>query len=157
MAKQPEHCPLCGAPRPPKANRCGCNYVFEYEMHAPVVRSSARRRAASGAGDALEPASGITIRDPRVGQFLIVVLVVAVLGIVAGTFTVPAGRDDDHGMGLLLVFVGAFAILGGMFDWQWFMTARRARRVTFWIGRPGARLFYAAVGGWLMGGGIRLL
>ena len=49
-------------------------------------------------------------------------------------------------VGLILVAAGAFAICGGIFDWEWFMNSRRAWLVVTIFGRGGARIFYAALG-----------
>jgi len=49
-------------------------------------------------------------------------------------------------MGLLLVLVGLFAIAGGLFDWEWFMTNRKAWVFVKLLGRNGARVFYSVLG-----------
>lgn len=45
---------------------------------------------------------------------------------------------------------GAFSILGAIFDWDWFMDGPKARFVVRFLGRPGARIFYALLGAGLM-------
>ena len=49
-------------------------------------------------------------------------------------------------MGLLLTLPGLFAIAGGVFNWEWFMNARKARNVVKFLGRSGARIFYCILG-----------
>ena len=48
--------------------------------------------------------------------------------------------------GLLLVLAGLFAIAGGLFDWEWFMSNRKARAFVKLLGRNGARIFYCVLG-----------
>ena len=46
-----------------------------------------------------------------------------------------------------LVFVGGFSIVGALFDWDWFMTHRRARFLTKIVrSRRNARIFYVVLG-----------
>jgi drug/metabolite transporter superfamily protein YnfA len=47
---------------------------------------------------------------------------------------------------LLLVLAGLFAIAGGVFDWEWFMTNRKAWVFVKLFGRNGARIFYCILG-----------
>ena len=49
-------------------------------------------------------------------------------------------------LGLLLVLAGLFAIAGGVFDWEWFMSSRKARTLVKFLGRGGARIFYCLLG-----------
>lgn len=49
-------------------------------------------------------------------------------------------------LGLLLVLGGLFAIAGGVFDWEWFMSNRKARAFVTLLGRGGARVFYCILG-----------
>ena len=49
-------------------------------------------------------------------------------------------------LGLLLVLCGLFAIAGGVFDWGWFMSNRKARAFVSLLGRGGARVFYGILG-----------
>ena len=49
-------------------------------------------------------------------------------------------------MGLFLVFAGLFSVAGGVFNWEWFMTHRKARFMTAILTRTGARIFYIALG-----------
>ncbi len=49
-------------------------------------------------------------------------------------------------MGLLLMAVGAFAIICAIGDWDWFMTARKARFMVKLLTRNGTRVFYALLG-----------
>jgi len=47
---------------------------------------------------------------------------------------------------LILSLVGLFSMAGGLFDWNWFMTSRRARLFVKLLGRTGARIFYVLLG-----------
>jgi hypothetical protein len=47
---------------------------------------------------------------------------------------------------IILVSIGLFTFAGGLFDWDWFMTQRRARLVVKVVGRTGARVFYILLG-----------
>ena len=49
-------------------------------------------------------------------------------------------------LALLLVPAGLFAIAGGVFNWEWFMSSRKARTLVKFIGRGGARVFYCLLG-----------
>jgi len=49
-------------------------------------------------------------------------------------------------LGLLLVLAGFFAIAGGVFNWEWFMSSRKARTLVKFLGRAGARMFYCVLG-----------
>jgi len=42
----------------------------------------------------------------------------------------------ENPVGLIFIFVGLFSMAGGIFNWEWFMTNRRARLfvVAFLIG-----------------------
>ncbi len=60
----------------------------------------------------------------------------------------------SNGAGLILIASGCFSVCGAIFDWGWFMEARKARLVGAIVGRLGARVFYAAIGGALAGMGI---
>ncbi len=48
--------------------------------------------------------------------------------------------------GLLFVAIGAFSMLGAIFDWDFFMNARKARLMVAILTRNGARIFYALLG-----------
>ncbi|MCE5333208.1 MAG: immunity 17 family protein [Desulfobacteraceae bacterium] len=52
-------------------------------------------------------------------------------------------------MGWFFVAAGLFSLCGGVFDWDWYMNARKARFIVSLVGRGGARVFYIA-GGWLL-------
>ena len=54
----------------------------------------------------------------------------------------------------MLGAVGLFSIAGAAFDWEWFMTNRRARPIVAMFGRTGARGFYALLGLAFLGGGV---
>lgn len=49
--------------------------------------------------------------------------------------------------GFFFVAAGVFSLCGGVFDWGWFMESRKARFLAAIIGRNGARVFYAGLGG----------
>jgi len=49
-------------------------------------------------------------------------------------------------LGLLLVLAGFFSIAGGVFNWESFMTCRKARTLVKFLGRGGARIFYCLLG-----------
>ena len=46
----------------------------------------------------------------------------------------------------IFVVVGIVSILAAAFDWDWFFKSRNTQFVTASVGRPRARLFYAALG-----------
>ena len=46
----------------------------------------------------------------------------------------------------LFVLVGAVALLGAVFNWDWLFTARNSQFIVSNVGRKQARLFYAAIG-----------
>lgn len=111
-----------------------CNYVFEYD--AP--------RAAAGAASA--PASPLMIP-------ILIALAVAGAVLTLSVVKLPA-RHDGFPLGLVLTFGGLFSVTGAVANWSWFMMARRARLVTMLLSRTGARLFYALLGGLLLGAGL---
>jgi small neutral amino acid transporter SnatA (MarC family) len=47
---------------------------------------------------------------------------------------------------LILAAIGLFSMAGGLFDWNWFMTSRRAWIFVKLLGRTGARAFYVLLG-----------
>ena len=49
-------------------------------------------------------------------------------------------------LGLVLIAVGAFAMAGGLFNWDWFMDNRKARGIVKIFSRNGARIFYGVLG-----------
>lgn len=133
-------CPLCGAPRPPRARRCLCNYTFEYERPSrPSLRSG---RRASPVGWQGSTNLGIAVAAG----------VVALLYMRTQKLT-----ESQASVGFLLVPIGLFAIAGAQFGWRFFMGSRRASKFVFLFGHAGARMFYAALGGLLVGCGIALV
>ncbi|MBU0927268.1 MAG: immunity 17 family protein [Spirochaetes bacterium] len=62
-----------------------------------------------------------------------------------------------HYEGLILIAAGCFTAAGGLFDWDWFMGARKAEFFVKMLGRDGARVFYGALGGVLAIIGILIL
>lgn len=47
---------------------------------------------------------------------------------------------------IIIFLAGIFSILGGVFNWNWFMNNRRARFFVKVFGRGGARIFYIILG-----------
>jgi len=138
--KPPEEtvCPLCERPRPPGAARCACNYVFEYD---PAERPRFAPAAAAS------PA-------PR----LLLLMVAAVASTVGFVLTKHQPGFVQHAeIGWFLVPAGLFSLAGAIFDWDWFMAARKARRLVWILGRTGTRLVYATIGGGLAGVGVAML
>ena len=90
--------------------------------------------------------------------------VLALLAVVGGLFgagiasgiehsisTVSHGAAHGHAIWVpllktALVAGGIFAIAGAAFNWEWFMTARKARFIVAIAGRTGARIFYGVLG-----------
>ena len=138
MARDPveKACPLCGAPRPPRARRCVCNYVFEYER--PSRPSLPARRVGSQQTSSILAiaifAAGIALASMRV-----------------------VGSEVHANLAFVLVPAGAFCLAGAYFNWSFFMASGRARRIRFFFGRTGARYFYALLGGAMLGGGAGIL
>jgi hypothetical protein len=133
-------CPLCGVARPKGVKRCICNYTFEYERE-----SGPFRRVASGAGEGSSTGS--------------IVLALAIGAGIAALFYMRTLKLDPEqsNIGFLLVPAGIFAVLGGLMDWNFFMSNRRARKFVWLFGRGGARFFYGILGGGLAGAGTALL
>jgi hypothetical protein len=48
--------------------------------------------------------------------------------------------------GVFAIGVGAFVLSAAFFDWEWFMTHRKAWLITTIFGRTGARIFYGVLG-----------
>jgi len=48
--------------------------------------------------------------------------------------------------GLVFVAIGALSMLGGIFNWDWFMNSRKARTMVKLLSRTGARIFYGVLG-----------
>jgi hypothetical protein len=80
-------------------------------------------------------------------SLVIVVALIAmcVSWIVAGDRVHPT--DEHAGTGALGIAIGGFVVCGAVLDWNWFFKNSRARPVVFWLGRRGARVFYAILGG----------
>jgi hypothetical protein len=57
-------------------------------------------------------------------------------------------------LAIFLILAGLFAIAGAVCDWEWFMTARKARLFVGMFGRFGARVFYFVLGATLTVVGI---
>lgn len=132
-------CPLCQAPRPRGANRCICNYTFEYES---ASRPSVGRVPSSA---------------PRVDAMVLIVAVAA--AVIAGWLASGIDRRTAPSDPVMwfLVAAGLFSVAGGAFGWRWFLASRRARWARWLFGTEGARVFYGVVGGALAGAGIALV
>jgi hypothetical protein len=88
-----------------------------------------------------------------------VIAAVAVASAVAGAAlfhgsATPGDRRPE--LGLLLIAAGSFGACGGIFDWEFFMASRKARRFVFLLGRTGARFTYGVLGGVIAGIGLGL-
>ncbi len=57
----------------------------------------------------------------------------------------------------ILIAAGIFAMCGAFFDWDWFMTSRKAWLWVRMFGRKGARIFYGILGFGLVLLGVLLL
>ena len=49
-------------------------------------------------------------------------------------------------LGLIFVAAGVFSMLGAIYNWEWFVNARKARFVVKLLTRNGARIFYGVLG-----------
>ena len=142
-------CPLCGLPRARDAKQCVCNYTFEYDkLPAHHDRPAAvSPNAGAGGGDA---AGGVATRP--------LIAILAALASVAAAVLLNTGVARDTRprpeIGFALIAFGVFAACGGIFDWDFFMSNRRARRIVLLLGRGTARAFYALLGGALAGAGV---
>lgn len=130
-------CPLCDRPRPRGANRCRCNYTFEY---GPPMRLSA---------------SGGSLRPDRAGLGQAPIVATAVIAAAIAYFF-GTGIDHAHAapgtpVAWVLVAIGLFTVCGALFDWSWFMGNRRARLFVALFGRGGARVVYGLIGGAMLG------
>ena len=54
----------------------------------------------------------------------------------------------------IFVIVGMLSLLASLFNWNWFFTARNTQFIVANAGRTQARLFYAAIGLFMMATGI---
>ena len=59
-------------------------------------------------------------------------------------------------MGIVMTAASVFSILGGVMNWEWFMTHRKAQFVCGLCGRGGARVFYVVLGAALVTFGVLL-
>lgn len=48
--------------------------------------------------------------------------------------------------GIIIVAAGLFSFAAGLFNWQWFMNARKVRAMARLIGPAGVRVFYMILG-----------
>jgi hypothetical protein len=49
-------------------------------------------------------------------------------------------------IGLMLAALGAFALSGAVFNWDFFMDSKKGARMSKFMGRNGARVFYGLIG-----------
>ena len=126
-----ERCPECNRPRPRGVLRCACNYTFEYAF----------------------PSRGRTRRSPQLEGVLVVLVLAAAI---AGYVYVPH-EPDRAGLGCLLLAAGVFSAVAAIANIAWFFASARARLMTMVLGRSGARVLYALIGGGLVGAGAQLL
>ena len=56
--------------------------------------------------------------------------------------------------GPVILFFGLLSIVGGIFDWDWFMNHHKAQFVCTKLGRNRARVFYVILGVMLFALGI---
>ncbi|EJX07016.1 hypothetical protein, membrane [gut metagenome] len=54
----------------------------------------------------------------------------------------------------IFVGVGLFTLLAALCNWDWFFTSHNSQFIVSNVGRPRARVFYAVLGGLMMGTGI---
>ncbi len=47
---------------------------------------------------------------------------------------------------IVLILVGAFSLAGGVFNWDWFITGRKARFFVNLFGRQVTRIIYGVIG-----------
>lgn len=47
---------------------------------------------------------------------------------------------------IVLILVGAFSLAGGVFNWDWFITGRKARFLVNIFGRQVTRVIYGVIG-----------
>ena len=61
---------------------------------------------------------------------------------------------QDVVIALVFIPIGGLLMAASIQDWDWFMTARRARLFVSLFGRKGARIIYGVLGALLLLGGI---
>jgi len=70
-------------------------------------------------------------------------------------FLALAPYEPMHPIGVFMcVAGGAFSVLGGVLNWNWFFAMSPATTVVRLIGRTGARIFYVLLGLFVIAGGI---
>ncbi|MBN1501825.1 MAG: immunity 17 family protein [Spirochaetes bacterium] len=52
--------------------------------------------------------------------------------------------------GVIFILTGLFSLSAGIFDWDWYMTHRKARLFVKIFTRNGARVFYGLLGAGLI-------
>jgi len=114
-----------------------CNYVFEYER--PSRPSLSVRKPGS------QQASSI------------LAIAIFAAGLALASMRVLGHAEIHTNIAFILVPAGAFSIAGAYFNWSFFMGSGRARRMSFFFGRTGARYFYALLGGAMLGGGAGIV
>jgi hypothetical protein len=58
-------------------------------------------------------------------------------------------------LGCLAILIGASAVLGGLFNWEWYFRLPEADRAVRLFGRGGARVFYVLIGAAFIAIGLR--
>ncbi|HLC04327.1 MAG TPA: Imm17 family immunity protein [Anaerolineales bacterium] len=58
---------------------------------------------------------------------------------------------------IAIILIGLLSLLGAVLDWNWFIANRKVRIFVRLLGRTGARILYAILGGILMGYGGTML
>jgi len=58
---------------------------------------------------------------------------------------------------IAVILIGLLSLLGAVLDWNWFIANRKVRIFVRLLGRTGARILYAILGGILMGYGGTML
>ena len=58
----------------------------------------------------------------------------------------PGREVSVNPVGLLIVAAGAFLVGTGVFDWEFAMNSRQARRLSNMVTRKGARAVYVVLG-----------
>lgn len=63
---------------------------------------------------------------------------------------------QDCFVGAVSVLLGGFVLTGALFNVEWYYRLKKARRIESWVGRRGARTFYAMLGLGLIALGIAI-
>lgn len=63
----------------------------------------------------------------------------------------------QYGIAFFVLFGGLFSIVCAAKDYDWFMESGKAKRISLFFGRKGARIFYMLLGAGIACGGAVLL